>query len=39
LPPEKAVDNWLRSVVAAAPVDEVVVAEAAPNSSVDAASR
>jgi len=36
---KKAVDSWLRSVVAAVPVDEGVVPEAEPNSSVGAVSR
>jgi hypothetical protein len=36
---KKAVDSWLRSVVAVVPVDEVVVPEAAPKSKLDAANR
>ncbi len=39
LPPEKAVEIWLRSVGDAVPEDEVVVPEAEPNSSVGAVSR
>jgi hypothetical protein len=39
LSPEKAIENWLRSVSDALPEDEVVVPEAEPNSSMGAVSR